>query len=218
MILMRDMNLTYAVFEKQYKKQSERKFSIICSKESKNILRSAVVTTPTFPESLYSLVVNNRYKTVRGLCLFWERFPENIRYELYFLLLEKIKKFEVKKQLELNLLIEPDLRLIYLFQTKRYTSHEIFGNLLQEGIQAIGSILLRKRSQKVIKPQRKRGYDDKGTLRCFAIWNEKWKPSFDWTFTEHQNRLERKQIRQEKHLLNIKKLLRELIIRKVDPS
>lgn len=209
MILMRDMNLTYAVFKEQYKQQSERKFSLFCSKESKNILRSAVVTTPTFPEKFFNLQVNNRFKTIRGLCLFWEKLPESIRYEVYFLLLERIKKFDTKKQLELNLLIDLDTRIPFLFKSKRYSSHEIFGNLIQEGIQAIRSISFRKKSLKVIKPQRKRGYDDKGTLRCFAIWNDKWKPSFDWSFTDIQNYLERKQTRLENHLLNIKVLLRE---------
>lgn len=202
---MRDMNLTYAVFKEQYRKQSERKFSILSSKDS-NILRNAVVTNPTFQWE-YDIHISSKFNDVRGLCLYWEKLPENIRYEIYFLLLDKIKKFDFKKQVELESLLDPETRIIFLFLSKKYSSYEIFGNLLHLGLEAIRKIKYKKKCKKVKKPQRKRGYHDKGILRCFAIWNHKWKPSSDFSLTELQNQIERHHFLHNKNKLRVKNYL-----------
>lgn len=204
---MRDMNLTYKVFKEQLEKQSKRKFLIFSSKDRNNILRTPVVNSPTFNRD-FSVLVPSRFHEVRGLCLFWEIFPEEIRFEILIELEEKIKKFDFKKQIELKSLLDPEIRYLFLYETKRYSSHEIFGNFLQQGLEALFLVKLKKNTKKVKRPQRKRGYHDKGTLRCFSIWSHKWKPSSDWSLTELQNSRERNQNLQEKYTLKVINSLR----------
>lgn len=207
MILMRDMNLTYLVFKEQLEQQLNKKLSKMFHENIK-ILRSAVIDNPTFLRR-FRLVLPRKFHSLRGLCTIWDRLPENIRYEVFLLLEEKIENFDFKKKLELKLLLSPETRYSYLHRTKKYSSHEIFGNLIQESIKALSEIKILKISNKVKKPQRKRGYDDKGTLRSYDIWCHTWTPSFDWSLTDLQNQKERHHKLQEKYTLKLKNSLRE---------
>lgn len=205
---MRDMNLTYSIFEKQFRQQLNKKF-LNYSSENIKILRSAVIDNPTFLRD-FELRLPNKFHEIRGLCIIWDSLPETISFEVYLLLLEKIKKFDIKKQFELNILIEPEIRLKYLYLTKRYSSYEVFGNLIFDSIRSLSFIKIIQKSTLVRKPQRKRGYDDKGTLRSYDIWSHNWKPSFDWSLTALQNKYERKHKLQEKHQSSLIKFLREI--------
>lgn len=208
MILMRDMNLTYLVFKEQFEHQLNRKLSKEFTKDIK-ILRSAVIDNPTFLRE-FEIRLPSKYYQIRGLCLIWDKLPLNLQYEIFLQLEEKIKYFDFKKQLELKSLIDPETRYKFLYLTKRYTSHQIFGNLIFDSVESLKFIVLRRRSTKVKKPQRKRGYDDKGTLRSYDIWCHRWTPSFDWSLTDLQNKQEKIRNLQKKHLFNLINFLREL--------
>jgi hypothetical protein len=189
---MRDKNLSYLVFEQQFDKESKRRFQ--SSKSKIKILRDAVIDSPTFLSD-FEVVLPSDYRRIRGLCLYWERLPEILRYEVFLLLENRIKYFDTKKQKELIFLMNLKCRNIFLFKSQRFTSHQIFGNFLQDGVEALIQLKLRKKSTTINLPQRKRGYDDKGTLRSYDIWMDKWKPSSDFSLTEAQNEKERKQNR-----------------------
>lgn len=208
MILMRDMNLTYLIFKEQFEQQLNKKLSKEVTENIK-ILRSAVIDNPTFLRE-FEIRLPSKFYQIRGLCLIWDHLPENLQYEIFLQLEEKIKHFDFKKQLELKSLIDPETRCKFLFLTRRYSSHQIFGNLIFDSIESLKFIKIRRKSTKVKKPQRKRGYDDKGTLRSYDIWCHRWTPSFDWSLTELQNKQEKIQNLQEKHLFKLINFLREL--------
>lgn len=205
---MRDMNLTYLIFKEQFEQQLNRKLSKESTKDIK-ILRSAVIDSPTFLRD-FEIRLPSKFFQIRGLCLIWDRLPINLRFEVLLCLEEKIKKFDFKKQLELKCLVDPEVRLKFLYQTRRYSSHQVFGNLIFDSIESLKFIKIKKKSSKVKKPQRKRGYDDKGTLRSYDIWCHRWTPSFDWSLTELQNEQEKIRNLQKKHLSRIINFLREL--------
>lgn len=94
-----------------------------------------------------------------------------------------------KQRIEILILLNSkESTLRYLHRTKRYTSHEIFGNIINEGLKVLKNLPCYHRSTKVIFAKRKRGYDDKGSQRP----KEKWLPSHDILFTTEQNYKEKK--------------------------
>jgi len=78
--------------------------------------------------------------------------------------------------------------LKYLYDTETLSSHEIFGNVFGIGLKVFRNLSIRKKNIKITPTQRKRGYDDKGSLRS----KEKWLPDFDWSLREQQNDKEKK--------------------------
>lgn len=202
---MRDMNQSYLNFTEHFNKQLERKFSIIMSKDIK-ILRSAVIDNPTFFCD-FDLILPRKYKEIRGIIIILDKLPEILRYEILLCIEERILSFDFKKQVELRVLLDQKTKEKYLYYTQRYTSHEIFGVLIQEAITSLLSIKLYKKNKKVKKPQRKRGYDDKGTLRSYDIWQHNWKPSSDWSLNDLQNQIERQITLREKYLSRIIKFI-----------
>ena len=71
-------------------------------------------------------------------------------------------------------------------------SRNLFGNLLEAWKEILGTLRpLQEHPRKARRVQRKRGYQDHGTLRS----NSEWKETHDWSFTEFQNELEH--LRQE---------------------
>lgn len=211
---MRDKNLSYLVFKEQFDKQLNKKFLTLFSKDIK-ILRTPVVDSPTFL-SEYELLLPRKFVHIRGLCLLWEKLPEVLQFEVFLRLEKEIEKFDFKKQLELKFLLNPETRYIFLFSSQRYSSYEIFGNLIQESLEAFEKIRIFRRNKKIRYPQRKRGYNDKGTLRSFDIWSHRWKPFFDWSLTDLQNQIERNLALRQKHFLRIRNSLRILLIKEMN--
>jgi hypothetical protein len=77
------------------------------------------------------------------------------------------------------------LALIWI--TENYHERRFFGNVLKLLKQELESLTPIPTKRKVPKRnQRRRGYQDHGTLRPLDRWREK----DDWSFTEEQNRIE----------------------------
>lgn len=201
MIQMRDKNLNYIKFI-----QSIEAVVLKMHNRSKD-RRTAVVDNPTLVEE-YNLILPRKFYQVRGLCILHHYEPnEALRWRLRLDLEEKIKQFDLRKQKELYLLLHSkNTCLKFLYRTNKYTSHEIFGNILKQGYEALSSIKLVKKSTKVVQPQRRRGYNDKGSLRP----TEKWLESFDYSFTEEQNNKEKTLKLHKKTLTRLTKYLEEL--------
>lgn len=133
--------------------------------------------------------------TLRGLAVISYYVPELLGWKIREILEEKSKKLNFKDQMRLqNLLISKESCLVYLFETQEFTSHEIFGNLLREGLKELERIKVYIPKYKLVKTQRKRGYDDKGSLRP----SDRWLPSFDYSLTELQNEIEKKRYLQHR--------------------
>lgn len=192
MIQMRDKNQSLLSFTDQIEHFIRKKLTSI------EIFRTAVVNTPTFSceYDLYLPIVNLR--GIKGLSIIVHFVTnDNLKYALILYLEEKLKHFNLKQQLEIKILLtSKEICLKYLYLTDRYTSHEIFGNLVYFGIKNLKYLTIYKKKSKVLFPQRKRGYHDKGSLRP----SDRWLPTFDSELTEMQNNKEKKSDLHEKTL------------------
>lgn len=198
---MRDKNLQYLKFCDQIEVFLKKKCYTI------KILREPVVDSPTFLADLYYLKFSkNKLSTLRGLAVLSYFVPENLGWKLRFALEEKAKRLNPKDRLKLMLLLyNKEVTLAYLYETNEFSSHEVFGNLLGEGLQELRNIKICQRSSKVKKPKRKRGYHDKGSRRSF----DRWLPSEDFTLSELQNKNEKKLNIYTRTLHFLEKYLRE---------
>jgi hypothetical protein len=79
---------------------------------------------------------------------------------------------------------------MFLYETQRYSSNEIFGNILGNDLKDLNEEL-KVRRKKYRKPKelvRRRGYKDHGARRP----DDRWLPSHDVSFTEEQLLKEKK--------------------------
>jgi len=185
---MRDKNLNFIQFEKQVEDFLYRKLLL------PELLRTAVVITPTFLEQ-YFIVYPRKFKEIQGLIVISYYCPEPLKWRIWLDLNEmSFSHLNEKQRIEIQILLSSKENMLkYLFLTNRYTSHEIFGNILGEGLKTLKFLRIYRRSTKIVYRLRKRGYDDKGSLRP----KEKWLPDSDYTFTDLQNEKEkRSQLRQ----------------------
>lgn len=172
---MRDKNLSFIQFTDQVGKFFRRKTYAI------KILREPVVDSPTLLSDFDLFIPSNKLQELRGLALTSYYVPETLGWKIREVLEEKSRRFNLKDQKRLNLLLySKDNALAYLYETLEFSSHEIFGNLIQAGLKSLRQLRLSEKKNIVKKPQRKRGYDDKGSLRSF----DRWLPSEDYTLTE----------------------------------
>lgn len=180
---MRDKNLNLIQFHKEVEYFLKRNLRIPSS------LRTAVVTSTTFLGEDYFLVYPRKFRELQVLCIVQWYLPEFLHWKILMDLSEKeFKQFPLKQRLELKLLLHSkELALFYLWDTKRYTANEIFGNLLKQANRILLPLKPIRRNYRIIYPQRKRGYDDKGSLRRQGTWL----PDKDWTLDLLQKRKDR---------------------------
>jgi len=154
-----------------------------------NLLRTSVVLSPTFFEDYENHMIlprTLRELTTLTILHYYVEEPQ-FRLELKFAL-ERVSYF--KENFVLRLMLKSKNQMLYfLFDTNLWTSNELFGNILSTNEKSqkwLKSVKFRKRNKKVSKPKRKRGYDDKGSLRL----PHTKKPTHDWSLTELQNDIE----------------------------
>lgn len=181
---MRDKNLNFIQFSDQIESFLKKKTHSI------EILRRAVIDNPTFPSDDYLLYLPlKNLISLRGLAVLSYYIPETLGWKIRGYLEEQTSRLCFKDKMKLKLLLtSKENMLVYLYDTQEFSSHEIFGNLLGTGLKALNLMKITRKRTKVRKPQRKRGYDDKGSLRS----PDRWLPSFDYTLTELQNEKEKK--------------------------
>lgn len=198
---MRDKNLSFIQFSEQIEDFfSSRKIHSI------KILREPVIDSPTLLEDSFVLrFPTNKLQDLRGIAVLSYFVPEFLGWKIRFSLGEKLWQLCPKDQLRLSsLLISKGTALVYLYETTEFSSHEIFGNLFDRGLFSLKNLQIRRRKSKYIRTKRRRGYNDKGTLRS----PDRWLPRFDWSLNELQKEYERKTdllcrvtLRLEKYLL-----------------
>lgn len=181
---MRDKNLDFIQFSDQIERYLKKKTYSI------EILRRAVVDSPTLlSEDFQVKFLFKKLINLRGLAIISYYLPENLGWKIREYLEERARKLNFKDKLKLELLLtSKNNTLLYLYETQEFSSHEIFGNLLGRGLQSLNTMKILKRKHIVKKPQRRRGYNDKGSLRS----SDRWLPISDSTLTELQNEKEKK--------------------------
>lgn len=153
-----------------------------------NLLRTTIIDSPTFHEEYDSHIVLSR--TLEELLflgvIVW--YLPSKEHQLYLRLeLERVSYFKENYVLRL-LLKSKGHMIIFLQETSLWTQRSFFGNVLCRTMSSKinRNLRFRKRNKKVRYPKRKRGYDDKGSLRLA----HEWKPSSDFSLTELQQEIE----------------------------
>lgn len=201
---MRDKNLNFKQFNIQFEKELQRNLNDFSTK----FFANNVLDSPTLLEE-FELILPRTFRLLRCLCIFQWYFPEILHWRILMDLKEKKFAFLNEKQrIEIQLLLESkETMLTYLYETKRYSSHEIFGNILRNDSRELFQILnLKSRSRKVRKTQRRRGYQDHGSRKPA----EKWSESYDRTFTERMNEIEARRYHLNKLTNRLIKILRKI--------
>lgn len=201
---MRDKNLSYSQFNIQLMKTLKKEIS-----DFSQFFRRAVVVSPTLSLESYYFRYPKDFRLLRALAIIQWYFPEEFHWRIYLDLTEKShSQLSSKQRIELSLLLSSeDNCKKFLFETKRYSSNEIFGNILKNDMQdLLKNLKISRRNLKVKRTQRRRGYNDKGSRK--PDW--KWLPTQDFSFTEYQNMKERKLNQELKTIQLLQKYLREL--------
>ena len=121
------------------------------------------------PNSEFRVIIPKDFRLLRALSISIWKFPEKIQV-LYRLKLEeqKFSWLNEKQKIELSILLSSEENSVkYLYLTNRYTSSEIFGNLLGNDLNDLkGRIkIIFVRQQRATKKVFRRGPKDKGTRR-----------------------------------------------------
>lgn len=201
---MRDKNLTLLKFNIQLEK------AITSQLRGVKLLRIAVSDSPKLLDNEeFSINYPFDFNGLRTLAIFQWSFPEKLHWRVLLDLKEKThSQLNEKQKLELSILLSSkEICYFYLYETERYSSREIFGNILGNQARELFKTLKvqKKIKKRVLESQRSRGYRDKGNLRPKHQWLE----SYDFSFTEYQNKLEKKSYLQTKCSHNLKQLLTE---------
>lgn len=189
---MRDKNSDFSKFNIQLRKICEKwKNQTFHQFFEIHVLDTPTLSDETLPEIKVSYP--KTFRLMRTLSILLWYFPSaSFWFVLSDLKESSFPHFNRKQRLELEILLSSKENMEkYLYETQRYTSNELFGNILGNDAKDLFKTLRvgyyrNKRSRRII---RRRGYQDHGSRKP----DEKWLPQFDFSLTEYQNQKERKQ-------------------------
>lgn len=180
--------------------------NIVCSVTyCRTGLRLAVIDSPNFLE-VYDTDVTclpSSKNELLALAISSWYLPEEFQGVVQVAIEQKIKT-RLDDFVEVHLCLKNKSEMIlFLLETSNYTERSFFGNILNKKnltriIQKL-SWKRKTRKHKIVYPQRKRGYDDKGQLKPV----HEWLPKSDYTLTQLQNEIEDSRVRKENSLLFI---------------
>lgn len=185
---MRDKHFDSATFVSELEKIAVR-FNGECK-----LLRMNVVASPNFLENyLTDMILPSKLEDLIVVSILSHYFPKEYRIYTQFAVEERVAKLSLEDQ-ELVLLVLQDkaTMLLFLQQTNLWHTREFFGNLFsKKRLNKLKETLQFKRKSRIVKkPQRKRGYHDKGSLRPL----HKRGPNEYLTTTGEQYELEQKRL------------------------
>lgn len=189
---MRDKNLNFSSFCIQFEKELRKTLG------STQFFANRILDTPTLWTAEISIFYPSDFRRLRALCIALWWFPENLHWKVLLDLQEKkFSQLNKKQKIELSIYLNSkENTLLYLFETKRYSSNQIFGNFLRSDLRdSLNFLRIRRKSKKVITAIRRRGYKDHGSRKPV----DRWLPSEDLSLTELQNRKERLTLLQQKY-------------------
>lgn len=184
---MRDKNLSLETFSIQLEKTVNR----VCQLGHR-FPTCTVLDSPTrlLTSEEISISYPKNFRLVRTLSIIQWYLPEDLHWRILLDLQEEtFSQFNFKQKVELNILLSSKKNCEYfLYETRRYSSSEIFGNILGNDLRELNKTLkiTRKKKRKPLKTIRRRGYKDHGTRRP----SDRWLPTDDFSLTIEQNSLE----------------------------
>lgn len=132
-------------------------------------LRRAVRDSSNFhseDETFFKLNRKSLTELIQLAILCWY-LPEEIRFLLLLDLQQVEKRLQFEDQIVLKqLLTSKERMLLYLAETTRWHSRDFFGNILNKKCQVLSNLKVQPRvwmRKRAHRPQRKRGYSDKGS-------------------------------------------------------
>jgi len=206
---MRDKNLSLSQFNIQLEK------TIIGKLPTDDwFSRIHVSDTPTCQEILENLEISypRDFRLLRSLSIAQWYFPEFLHWRVLLDLKEKsFSQLNSKQKIELEILLSSKENMqIYLFETERYSSGEIFGNILGNDLRDLRKLSIHwKVIKRPLRKTRHRGYRDHGSRRP----DHRWLPSFDVTLTEVQLKKEHDSDLLQRTINRILVKLRELLLK-----
>lgn len=193
---MRDQNLNFSSFSIQFEKELKKTL------RSTQFFANRVLDTPTLGIEKLTIRYPQDFRRLRALCIALWFFPEELHWKILLDLLDKkFSQLNKKQRIEISIyLSSKENMLLYLFETRRFTSNQIFGNFLRSDLKDSLRILrICREKRKVRNTIRRRGYKDHGSRKPV----DHWLPSEDFSFTEIQNRKERLTLLQQKYQIRI---------------
>lgn len=165
----------------------ERNITKMCNLDL-NLLRNQVVDNSiSRPGTMTFELKNLTMKDFVRLAIFSHYAPKEIGWVLRMDLEEYSSKFSLEdRTLCQQFLSSKTNMLMFLLETNLWHTRDFFGNILHKNFQLDRFLKIKKYNTKVIKPQRKRGYHDKGSRRE----SHKWLPSRDISLTELHYQIE----------------------------
>lgn len=175
---MRDKNQNYIEFCRGVEEYVSRKLDL------SSFLRPPVVDTPTVPEELV-IVYPKKFHQMEALVLIHWFLPDSLKWRIHLdLWTNEFNQFNRKQQIQLRIMLNSKNDcLSWYYETQRISSHEFWGLLGRATRLHLDGYF---KVYRIDKPQRKRGYDDKGGMKS----EDKWLPRYDFSFTNTQNIIE----------------------------
>lgn len=201
---MRDKNLNQEQFNIQLLKTVKKSLDSLASQS----FAIHVLDNPTLLED-FTIRYPRTFRETRSLCIILWYLPEGLKFRILLDLKDKsFSHFNSKQRMEIQLLLESkEIMQTYLFETKRYSGSQIFGNFLGNDLKELMSTLkFVQKNYSVRRTQRRRGYQDHGSRRP----EDRWLETFDNSFTKEQNRLEKDRYHLDKTISRLIKYLRKL--------
>lgn len=173
-------------------------------------LTRPVLDTPTLlQDSEWKIIYPRSFREIRSLSIALWSFPDFLKWRILLDLNEKeFRNFTLKQRLELKLyLTSKEVCYSYFRRTRRISSNEKFGNILQNDLRRALFHLkfLRNKLSSPRKLVRRRGYKDKGSRR----FSHQWLPKEDFSLTLKQNKKEKETYLLLKSYHFLLKILRE---------
>lgn len=203
---MRDKNLTHIQLSEEIERYLASRLCL------PNSLTATVVNSPTLlDDDQWFFKYPKKFEELRGLiCVVYFLNEEILKWRILGdLQMKTYSWLNRKQQIEIQLLLSSKSNCIeFLRKSRRFTSFELFGNILFTGCSQLKKLRCFKRVKlPPVRPLRKRGYDDKGSRRKSEDWLEK----FDYSFILEQNRREKIRNLQIKHINRIIKQLEDSV-------
>lgn len=174
--------------------QSVERISSLWIQTRSSALRSKVTDNSNYHGGKYFFKVQFiDYRRFVQLAILSWYMDDEVRFVLQEDLREKLKTFDFDDRVALQLLLASKAEcLIFLAETSLWHTRDFFGNIFRLDNNLDNCLQPTKPSLKLNKPQRKRGYSDKGS----RVEPHRWKPKEGYQLTELQEEIEAKRASQ----------------------
>jgi hypothetical protein len=136
------------------------------------VLRNQVVVNPTPLGELEFSLMRFSLQDLIVLCVARHYMNEEANWAIHFEIERVARKFNPEDRCLISLLNNnpKGYSLLWLIETSIWSTNSFFGNILPNALKKINAIK-RKRQKTIVKrPQRKRGYHDKGSRAKDPYW------------------------------------------------